>query len=79
LLAGPIVRAGLFLGELLAWKPPAADDVERGLREIALGLAKKLVLADQFAPVADAYFGAPSPPGDAVSAWCAALAFALQI
>jgi alginate O-acetyltransferase complex protein AlgI len=79
LLAGPIVRAGLFLGELLAWKPPAAADVERGMREIVLGLAKKLVLADQFAPVADAYFGAPAAPGDAVSAWCAALAFALQI
>ena len=79
LLAGPIVRAGLFLRELTAWAPPDADDIERALREIALGLLKKLALADQFAPTVDAYFGSAPPPPGAPAAWCAAFAFAMQI
>jgi alginate O-acetyltransferase complex protein AlgI len=79
LLAGPIVRAGRFLGELTGWHPPDADRIERGVREIALGLVKKLVIADQFAPVADRYFAAPTLQPGATAAWCAAFAFAMQI
>jgi alginate O-acetyltransferase complex protein AlgI len=79
LLAGPIVRAGRFLGELTDWHAPDADRVERGVREIVLGLVKKLVIADQFAPVADRYFAAPALQPSATAAWCAAFAFAIQI
>jgi alginate O-acetyltransferase complex protein AlgI len=79
LLAGPIVRAGRFLGELTDWHAPDADRIERGVREIALGLVKKLVIADQFAPVADRYFAAPALQPSATAAWCATFAFAIQI
>jgi len=79
LLAGPIVRAGRFLGELHAWRAPDADQVERGVREIVLGMIKKLVIADQFAPISDAYYGAVAAHPGAPAAWCATVAFALQI
>jgi alginate O-acetyltransferase complex protein AlgI len=79
LLAGPIVRAGRFFGELHAWRAPEADQIERGAREIVLGMIKKLVIADQFAPVSDAYFGAVSAHPGAPAAWCAVFAFTLQI
>jgi len=79
LLAGPIVRAGRFLGELTDWHAPNADRIERGVREIVLGLVKKLAIADQFAPVADRYFAAPALQPSATAAWCAAFAFAIQI
>ncbi len=79
LLAGPIVRAERFFRELYARRAASAEHVVRGLGEIALGIVKKSAIADRFAPVADAYYGAiPAHPG-APAAWCAALAFAMQI
>ncbi|MBV8172132.1 MAG: MBOAT family protein, partial [Candidatus Eremiobacteraeota bacterium] len=79
LLAGPIVRAGLFFGELFAWRPPGPEDISYGLARAGFGLVKKMAIADQFAPAANAYFGAvPSHPG-ALAAWSAVFAFAMQI
>ncbi len=79
LLAGPIVRAARFFDELFAWQPPTIDEVERGLREIVLGLVKKLVIADQFAQVADPYFSSIGAHPGLAAAWSAAFAFAMQI
>jgi len=79
LLAGPIVRAGRFFGELGGWVAPGGDDVLRGLGEIALGLFKKTAIADQFAGLSDAYFANPAAQPGAPAAWAAALAFAFQI
>lgn len=79
LLAGPIVRAGLFFGELFNWRAPAADDVTYGLTRIAFGLVKKLAIADQFAAISNAYFGAMSSHPGAPAAWSALFAFSMQI
>jgi len=79
LLSGPIVRAARFFGELTAWRAPDGEQVERGLREMVLGLTKKLVVADQFAPISDAYFGAVGSQVGAPAAWCAVIAFTVQI
>jgi alginate O-acetyltransferase complex protein AlgI len=79
LLAGPIVRAARFFDELAAWRRPSADDVERGVREILLGLVKKTVVADRFAAVADDYFGAIAAHPGAPAAWCGVFAFTIQI
>ncbi len=79
LLAGPIVRAAVFLGELDRSRSPRADVVGRGLAEIARGLVKKFALADNLAPFADAYFGHVADHTNALSAWTGTLAFALQI
>jgi alginate O-acetyltransferase complex protein AlgI len=79
LLAGPIVRAGLFFGELFNWRAPAAGDVTYGLTRIAFGLVKKLAIADQFAAVSNSYFGAVSEHPGAPAAWSALFAFSMQI
>ena len=56
LVAGPIVRAREFFVDLFHWEAPSLEDVQRGMFLLFIGLAKKMVLADQFALVADAYF-----------------------
>jgi alginate O-acetyltransferase complex protein AlgI len=79
LVAGPIVRAREFFGDLYHWQRPSSDDVLRGLLLLFLGLAKKMVLADQFAQIANAYFGDVSKQPGMVSAWSAVIAFGIQI
>jgi alginate O-acetyltransferase complex protein AlgI len=77
LVAGPIVRARNFFDDLFHWQPPTHDEVQRGVMQAVLGLAKKLICADQFALIADQYFNAPAP--GLYPAWTGAIAFALQI
>ena len=76
-IAGPIKRFQDFvpaLGRLDRFDAGLAKD---GLRLIALGLAKKVLLADKLAPIANAGFEADRiGTGEA---WIATLAFALQI
>jgi alginate O-acetyltransferase complex protein AlgI len=77
-IAGPIKRFQQFvpaLGSLDRFDAPLAVD---GLRLIALGLAKKVLLADKLAPIANAGFAATGQIGTA-DAWIATIAFALQI
>jgi alginate O-acetyltransferase complex protein AlgI len=79
LVAGPIVRARNFFHDLWNWQPPCANDVSRGILLIALGLAKKMAFADQFAKVANGYFANPSANPGMLTAWCGVFAFGLQI
>ena len=79
LLAGPIVRAGLFLGELVNWRKPNAGDVNYGLVRICFGLVKKICIADQFAQISDTYFGNVGSYHGSLGAICAAFAFSMQI
>ncbi|HEY4360395.1 MAG TPA: MBOAT family O-acyltransferase [Bryobacteraceae bacterium] len=79
LVAGPIVRAREFFADLYAWVAPSNEEILRGGLLLLLGLVKKMALADQFSPLADAYFqNAPSHPG-ALAAWSGTFAFAMQI
>ena len=79
LVAGPIVRARDFFRDLWAWQPPTADDVARGVFLTALGLTKKMAFADQFAKVANSYFGSVAAHPGSLAAWSGVFAFALQI
>ena len=79
LLAGPIVRAGLFFGELFTWRPPGPQDVTYGLARAGFGLLKKTAIADQFAGVANGYFDAISSHPGSPAAWSAMFAFSMQI
>ncbi len=79
LVAGPIVRAREFFGDLYHWRPPSSDDVLRGLLLLFLGLAKKMVMADQFAQIANAYFQDPGRHPGMAAAWSGAIAFGIQI
>ena len=79
LVAGPIVRAREFFRDLFHWQAPTADDVSRGIFLMAVGLAKKMAFADQFAKVANEYFNhLPAHPG-AAAAWSGVFAFGMQI
>jgi alginate O-acetyltransferase complex protein AlgI len=76
LVAGPIVRyhevAGQLIQRVHSW-PQAAV----GGSFFILGLAKKILLADGVAPLADFAFGVQSP--GLMDAWIGVLAYTLQI
>jgi alginate O-acetyltransferase complex protein AlgI len=79
LVAGPIVRAREFFKDLWDWRPPTSSEWILGVETILLGLAKKLIVADQFASIADRYFARPAAMPGFAPAWSATAAFALQI
>src|SRR5947208_7801380 len=60
LIAGPIIRARQFISQIPRWRRPAAIVVQRGIILVLSGLLKKMVFADRFAVVADAYFRDPA-------------------
>jgi D-alanyl-lipoteichoic acid acyltransferase DltB (MBOAT superfamily) len=59
-------------------KRAQAGNLAAGLFLLTIGLAKKVLLADTFAPIADAGFAAPMTLAP-LSAWLAAIAYAMQI
>ena len=79
LVAGPIVRAHEFFTDFYNWRKPDIDERLRGFLWMALGLTKKMVLADQFAAISDAYFGNLAMHPGAAAAWSGTFAFAMQI
>ena len=79
LVAGPIVRARDFFRDLFDWQPPTLDDVSRGLFLIVFGLTKKMAFADQFAKVANVYFGNVAGNPGMLTAVSGVFAFAMQI
>lgn len=79
LVAGPIVRAREFFPDLYHWRAPWSEEVQRGAVMILTGLVKKVVLADQFAGVADTYFNAVARTPGTAAAWSGTIAFAMQI
>jgi alginate O-acetyltransferase complex protein AlgI len=76
--AGPIVRDYEFFRELDGDRRPSFADVQSALVLIAFGFVKKMVIADNLAPIVDAVFDAPGTHGfwDCL---LAIYAFALQI
>ncbi len=78
LVAGPIVRATKFLPQLD--RPSRASErlIEQSLFRIAVGLAKKVLLADPLGVAVDAAFAEPSSIG-VVGAMLAVYGFAFQI
>ncbi|PHN02842.1 MBOAT family O-acyltransferase [Flavilitoribacter nigricans] len=78
LIAGPIVRyhdiAHQIRARRMSW-PLFASGVERFI----LGLAKKVLLANNFAPLADDIFAVAPTDLDPLSAWMGVLMYTLQI
>jgi alginate O-acetyltransferase complex protein AlgI len=79
LVAGPIVRARDFFRDLYHWRAPSTEDIKRGGFLVALGLAKKVALADNFAVVSDRYFSSVANQPGGLAAWGSVFAFAMQI
>lgn len=78
LIAGPIVRYHSVAAQLDA-RNPGCDDLYEGFRRFTVGLAKKVLIANQVGAVADAMFAIPAEELDFASAWLGAVAYALQI
>jgi len=79
LVAGPIVRASYLLPQCQAPRVIKRDEVVNGLWLMAIGYLKKVVIADQLAPVVNWGFSQPFPPFSDVNAWVIIYAFAFQI
>ena len=78
LVAGPIARAGHLLPQTLAPRSPTVALFFEGSYLILWGLVKKVVVADNLAPVVDEAFAAPARL-TAFTALLTAYAFAIQI
>jgi alginate O-acetyltransferase complex protein AlgI len=76
LVAGPILRGRQFLPQLR--EPVRIAITTPALLLIVRGYAKKLLVADNLSPFADAVFGAPHR-FPSVVIWTATIAFAIQI
>ena len=80
LIAGPIVRYHQ-IDDQIRQPPPRSErmnDFAEGFPRFALGLCKKVIVADQAGAVADAAFGAQGAP-NTTTAWVGALAYTVQI
>ena len=83
LIAGPIVRHDELISQfdLAPARPGLAERLSRGLVLFAIGMVKKVFIADTVSRIADPLFAAAAQgqaPGFA-EAWLAALAFTVQI
>lgn len=76
LVAGPIVRYNTLEKQLRS-REHSWEKFSSGARLFQIGMAKKLIIADNLAPVADAAFAA-TDPGCAAS-WVGLLAYTFQI
>jgi len=79
LVAGPIVRAREWFHDFWHWRAPSGAEWQQAVITILTGYLKKLVFADQFGLVADAYFTNPAAHPGLVPAWTGTIAFGLQI
>jgi alginate O-acetyltransferase complex protein AlgI len=78
LVAGPIVRYSSVEEELRDRKI-TCERFAGGASRFIIGLAKKLLIADTLAKVADAAFSIPADQLPAFAAWTGMVAYALQI
>lgn len=79
LIAGPIVRYETVAEEIQGRKESLSDFV-RGIRRFSVGLAKKMILSNSIALLADQAFGVSDVSQLSVAmAWLGVLAYAFQI
>ena len=76
LIAGPIVRYET-VAEQINYRTENLEDFSKGVCRFIVGLAKKVIISNNMALVADAVFGADSPA--VATAWMGALAYMFQI
>lgn len=79
LVAGPIVRYREIADQLPQLRSHRLDDIAAGFPRFALGLTKKVVVADSIAPVVDACFATPADQMTTTIAWLGAIAYTLQL
>ena len=78
LIAGPIVRASIFLPQLVRSLQPSWNRTWVGLQMILLGLTKKILISDQFALLVDHVFDRPAEFSQ-ITVITAIVAYSIQI
>ncbi len=78
LIAGPIVKYHDIVGELHDRKV-TVDDFDDGVRRFIIGLAKKVLIANNVALVVDRVFGYDVATLSCLTAWLGAIGYTLQI
>jgi alginate O-acetyltransferase complex protein AlgI len=78
LVAGPIVRASVFLPQMTRSLRPSWPRAYVGLQLVALGFSKKLLVADRLAKFVDYVFAHPSLYSTG-TVWSGVIAYSLQI
>ena len=79
LIAGPIVRYREIADQLPQERTHRLDDIAAGFPRFALGLCKKVIIADSLSPVVDACFATPNDEMTFAVAWLGALTYTLQL
>ncbi|MGH3694826.1 MAG: MBOAT family O-acyltransferase [Pseudonocardiaceae bacterium] len=79
LVAGPIVRYREIADQLTQTRSHRLDDIAAGFPRFALGLSKKVVIADSLAPLVDACFATPADQMTTATAWLGAIGYTLQL
>lgn len=78
LIAGPIVNYKTVENELSA-REQRWENVASGFRRFIIGLAKKVIIANNVAVLADAVFNSPVNELGTILVWVGAIAYAIQI
>ena len=78
LVVGPIVRYGT-VADVLRERETSWDEVAAGLKRFILGLAKKVLIANQTAAVADLIYNGSTDVYGTSMYWLAAFAYTMQI
>jgi alginate O-acetyltransferase complex protein AlgI len=79
LVAGPIVRYREIADQLTQQRSHRLDDIAAGFPRFALGLCKKVVIADSLAPLVDACFATPADQLTTATAWLGAIGYTVQL
>jgi alginate O-acetyltransferase complex protein AlgI len=79
LVAGPIVRYREIADQLPQQRTHRLDDIAAGFPRFALGLTKKVVIADSLAPMVNACFATPADEMTTAIAWLGAIGYTVQL
>ncbi|MFO7305216.1 MAG: MBOAT family O-acyltransferase [Gammaproteobacteria bacterium] len=79
LVAGPIERSSRLLPQLIGPRSLRSGDFAEGLYHILIGLLKKVVIADNLAPIVERVFSTPTAELTSADVLIGVYAFAFQI
>jgi alginate O-acetyltransferase complex protein AlgI len=79
LIAGPIVRYREIADQLPQQRSHRLDDIAAGFPRFALGLCKKVIVADSLSPMVTACFATPADQMTFAIAWLGAIGYTLQL
>jgi alginate O-acetyltransferase complex protein AlgI len=79
LVAGPIVRYREIADQLPQLRTHRLDDIAAGFPRFALGLCKKVIIADSLSPLVEQCFATPANEMTFAVAWLGAVTYTLQL